>query len=87
MEPRRRRWWTLALTLEMLVVCAATGWWLSTVGDDDGPVWVCAALVWVWFAAFMACIAERPAAARRFGMLSLVPLGLAPFVLAYITTR
>jgi hypothetical protein len=87
MESGRRRWLALALTAEMAVVLAVVAWCLSRAVDDDGAVWVCASFVGIWFALFMGCTAIRPAAARGLGLFSLIPLGLAPIVLAYVTSR
>jgi hypothetical protein len=87
MDPARRRRWAFALAAEGTVVFALSAWGLAAVVDDDGAVWACAAIAAVWFAAFMVCIALRPTAARRFGLLSLIPLALAPIVLAYVASR
>ena len=87
MEPRRRRRWALALTLEMLVVAAAAAWGISTQVEDAPVVWACAALVAVWFASFMACVAVRPSAARIYGLVSVIVMAVAPIGFAFVASR
>jgi hypothetical protein len=76
MEPQRRRRWALLLIVEALLVCAATGWVLARVADDDGPVWICAGLAAAWFISWMACIAVRPTAARHVAAISGAVVGV-----------
>jgi hypothetical protein len=87
MPDRTRRWAALAVALWVLSVLALGTWLASRVIDDRVGLWGCYAILATWLAVFFACIAFRPQAARKLGLIGTIPLSLAPIVLAFITSR